>query len=184
VKWGAGGVLDDQGAACGGGGGGTLTHYINFDQCSAGETTNPGKAFWTVLALTAWDAGHWEFTKNTNADIFCSVRIPNTVAETPDAHVVIDLAANDATAGHTAAFKTCDNITTTLNLQVGALTCEATQNYTSTATAYANTELTFDINAAVVANQILVVNINQATGGANTANVIMPKPMLKIDLTQ
>jgi hypothetical protein len=150
-----------------------------FDQCSPGESSNAGNSFWSVVGFTNWDAGHWEFVLNTNADIYCSIRVPSNLTATP-AQIIIDLASADNVAGHTATFETCDALTTTRNPQVGSLTCAATQNYSSTTTAYAVTELAFNVQSSPTVDQILVVQIHQASGGANSANIFMYPPKLKV----
>lgn len=151
---------------------------IQFDQCTAGQTTNAGNSFWTVFAFTNWDAGHWEFVLNTNADLWCSVRVPSN--QTGTMQIIIDLSSADTTSGHTATFNTADACTSSLNPQVGALTAAATQNYSSTTTAYSNTELTFNVQSTCAIDQILVVQIHQASGGANTSNIFMQPPKLKV----
>lgn len=175
-------VTDDRtwfGGACAAGsssGGGA--NKIPFDQCTAGQTTNAGNSFWTVFAFTNWDAGHWEFVLNTAADVFCSVRVPSN--QTGTMQIILDLSSADTVNGHTATFNTADACTVSLNPQVGALTAAATQNYSSTTTAYSNTELTFNVQSTCAIDQILVVQIHQATGGTNTSNIIMQPPKLKV----
>lgn len=187
------GIVDDRtwfGAASGGGGGGSVfTTYIPFDQCTASQTSNQGNSFWTVGngttsgSFTNWDAGHWELKFGVTATIWCSVRIPHNVAGTPNASVILDPGSADNTAGHTSPLNICDNITTSLNLQVGTLTCSSVQNYTTTTTAYSVTELSFAVNATVAADQILVVKIFQNNTGNTTQDIVMPPPKLKIDQT-
>lgn len=151
---------------------------ISFDQCTAGQATNPGNAFWTVQNFSNWDSGHWEFVLNSVADVFCSVRIPSNSSGQP--HIIIDLSANDNTSGHTATFNTADSCTTLLNPNVVPLSTAASQTYTSTTTAYANTELNFLVQSTCAVDQILVVQIHQASGGTNTANIMMQPPKLKV----
>lgn len=152
---------------------------LSFDQCTSSQATNTGNSFWTVVSLTNWDFGHWEFVLNTNADIWCSIRVPSNTTSTP--HILLDPGSADTTNGHTATLKTCDVQTTSLNFQVGSLTCASTQNYSSTTTAYSVTELSFAVQSTVTAGQILVVDIKQASGGSNTSNVVMSPPKYKIN---
>src|SRR5207253_4288431 len=79
---------------------------LSFDQCTPGQTTNAGNSFWNVISFTNWDAGVWEFVKNSAADVWCSIRVPSSTTSTP--HILIDLFANDSTSGHTVQFQTCD----------------------------------------------------------------------------
>jgi hypothetical protein len=160
-----------------GGSGGADT--FPFDQCTASQTSNAGNSFWTVLGFTNWDVGHWEDKLNTNADIFCSIRVPSSTTSTP--HILLDPGSADTASGHTASLQTCDVQTTSLNLQAGTLTCASAQNYSSTTTAYSVTELSFAVQSTVTAGQILVVKIHQASGGTNTSNIVMPPPKYKIN---
>ena len=164
-----------SGSPISGGGG---ANKVQFDQCTAGQTANAGNSFWTVFAFTNWDAGHWEFVLNTNADVWCSVRVPSNKSGTMQ--IIVDLSSADTTSGHTATFNTADVCTSSLNPQVGALTAAATQNYSSTTTAFSNTELTFNVQSTCAIDQILVVKIHQASGGANTSNIFMQPPKLKV----
>jgi hypothetical protein len=156
----------------GGGGGGSGSTIFPFDQCSPAQVVNQGNSFWSVANLTNWDAGHWEFVLNTAADLYCSIRLPDTVTTTT-AHVILEMAANDATAGHTDAIQTCDNIITTGTIDVGALTCAANQDFTTTATAYQRVTLTYVVQASVAAGNILVVKIHQTQSAVVTANLFM-----------
>lgn len=164
----------------GGGGSATTTQYFELDHCGPGQTTNPGNSFFTTTSLT-WEAPHWEMVKNTAADIFCSIRIPHTVASTPNASIVLVLAANDGTAGHTDSFTTSDAMaTTSIN---PSLTSASAQNYTTTSTAYAPVTLTFAVQSTVAADNMLIVQIHQAASNSVTNNVFV-WPYLKIDVTE
>ena len=113
----------------------------------------------------------------TNADIFCSVRIPSNLSGTP--HVLLDFFSASASVGQTIVLDTCDATTASRNLNVGSLTCAATQNYVSTATAYANVELNFTVQSTAVIDQYLVLQIHQASGGA-AIQLMMEPPKLKV----
>lgn len=163
-------------------GAGTAVVNIPFDQCTPGQTANAGNSFFTTVAFTYWDAGVWEFVKNTAADIWCSVRVPHNLSGTTGS-VIADFAANDTTASHTVVFNIADVITTSLNLQTGTLTDSSTCTVTTTTTAYANTECTFAVHATLAADQILVVKIHQAASASVVNDVLMPPAMLQVTET-
>ena len=161
-----------------GSGTGSGANKTSFDQCSPGETTHPGNAAWTTTNFggSIWDAGHWEFVAGATADIFCSIRIPSNLNGTP--HIILDFFSANTTPSNTVAFSTCDATTTAQQLNVGSLTCAASQNYVPTATAYSMTELSFAVQSSPVVDQYLIVNIHQASGGSPT--VMMEPPKLKV----
>lgn len=174
-------TLPDQGFGIGGGGGGTtaITTLMPLENCTPDQT---GNSFYTVASLTNWFAGHWEFVTNQASFITCMVRIPHPLAVTPNASIVLELAANDGTAGHTASFQSCDiAITATASLNVGAPTCAANQLYTTTATAYSRVTLTYAVQSTVTADNLLVVKIATSTSGTQPTNNIFLYPYLKID---
>ena len=150
-----------------------------FDQCTPGQTANAGNSFWNVISLTNWDAGVWEFVKNSAADVWCSIRVPSSTSSTP--HILIDLFANDGTSGHTVQFQTCDVQTSSLNPQVGSLTCASNQTFTTTSTAYASSELSFAVQATVTAGQVLVVKIHQTASNSIANDTLMYPPKYKIN---
>jgi hypothetical protein len=167
----------------GGGGTGSAVVNVPFDSCVPAQTTNAGNSFLTVNPFTHADLGVWQFVLDTTADIFCYLRVPHNISGTAGT-VIVDLASSDTTGGHTAVFSTADNISAARNLNVTALTADATTcTYTTTTTAYANTECTFTVQATLAADQFYVVDIHQAASASVTSNVQMPAPMLQITET-
>jgi uncharacterized cupin superfamily protein len=167
----------------GGGGTGSAVVNVPFDSCVPAQTTNAGNSFLTVNPFTHADLGVWQFVLDTAADIFCYLRVPHNISGTAGT-VIVDLASSDTTGGHTAVFSTADNISTVRNLNVTALTADATTcTYTTTTTAYANTECTFTVQSTLAADQFYVVDIHQAASASVTSNVQMPAPMLQITET-
>lgn len=165
-------------AAAGGGSGGGA-NKTSFDECSPGQSANPGNSFWFVTPFTNWDGGTWQFLAGAAGDVWCLIRVPSNVTASP-MQIVLDLSAADNTAGHTATFNTADACSSSRNLQVGSLTAASTQLYTSTTTAYANNELSFNVQSSCAVDQYLVVQIHQAASGTNTNNILMPTPKLKV----
>jgi hypothetical protein len=141
-----------------------------LENCVPDQT---GNSFPEVVALTHWFNAHWEFARNTTTYINCEVFVSTAMTGST---LVIDVFSADSTAGHTANIQTCDAIMApTGSLQVGALTCAAQQVYTTTATAYQRTQLTFSVQSALVNNGILVVKIatSPTTGTPPTSDLLI-----------
>lgn len=139
-----------------------------LENCAPDQT---GNSFYNVTSLTNFFLGSWSFVFNTSTYITCMIFIPT--AQT-GATIVLDIAANDGTAGHTANFQTCDQVINSGTINVGALTCAANQTFTTTATAYNRVTLTFNVQSTLANNSILVVKIaTSTTGTAPTANLLV-----------
>ncbi|KKK68503.1 hypothetical protein LCGC14_2943410, partial [marine sediment metagenome] len=168
------------------GGDTTKTHYIELDCTTPQSSANQGNSFWTVTGLTDWDAGHWEFVLDVDGKIYCTTTIPNTLAGTPAAAIVLVTAAN-ATTGVTrlsvATFPPADGE----SLNPAALTSETAQDITVPATARLRKDVTFTLTNAPVALDFLIVEIFHEGAHANdtlAVNTELFKAWLKIDLTQ
>jgi hypothetical protein len=130
-----------------------------------------GFSGYSVAGLTNYQYGHWEYTFGQTSAIYCTVFIP---AAQTGATLVLDIAANDGTAGHTANFQTCDGVINAGTINIGALTCAANQAFTTTSTAYNRVTLTFNVQSTLSNNSILVVKIaTSTTGTAPTANLLV-----------
>ena len=151
-----------------GGGGGGGGGNPQLDNCTPDQT---GNSFYSVLPLTNYFNAHWELVFNTTTYFNCQVFIPT--AQT-GATLVLDIAANDGTAGHTASFQTCDGVINSGTINTGSLTCAGAQTFTTTSTAYNRVTLTFNVQSTLSNNSILVVKIGVSpTGTAPTANLIV-----------
>jgi hypothetical protein len=160
-----GGATCTLGGTCspvsGGGGNPTL------DNCTPDQT---GNSFYSVLALTEYFYAAWQFIPGNASYINCTVYVPTAQS---GATIVLDIAANDATAGHTANFQTCDGVINSGTINLGtALTCASAQTFTTTSTAYNRVTLTFNVQSTLSNGSILVVKIATATTGTQpTANM-------------
>jgi hypothetical protein len=126
---------------------------------------------YSAAGLTNYQYGHWEYTFAQASAIYCTVFIP---AAQTGATLVLDIAANDGTAGHTANFQTCDGVINSGTINIGALTCAANQAFTTTSTAYTRVTLTFNVQSTLSNNSILVVKIaTSTTGTAPVANMLL-----------
>lgn len=147
-------------------GGNTWANFISsglgnpgLEHCTPDET---GNSFYIPIALTNYFFGHWEFIFNTNTYINCMIYIPTSQV---GATIVLDIEANDATAGHTANFQTCDQVINSGTINIGALTCAANQTFTTTTTAYNKVSLTFNVQSTLSNGSILVIKIATSTTG-------------------
>jgi hypothetical protein len=161
---------------------GTAVVNVPFDKCVPAQTTNAGNSGLIVNPFTNADLGVWYFILDTAADVYCYLRVPHNLSGTTGT-ILVDLASADTTSGHTAVFHTADNISAARNLNVGTLTAASNCTYTSTTTAYANTECSFTVQSTLAADQYLVVDIHQAASASVTSNIQMAPPMLQITET-
>ena len=118
-------------------------------------TSLSGNSFFSVLGLTDWDVGHWEFLKDVEGKIYGVVRVPATYIS--GGVIRLAIAAN-ATSGVT-------------RLQIGTkavadgeslnptLTDETAQDITVPGTAYLRKDVTFTLTETLAANDLLIVEI-------------------------
>jgi hypothetical protein len=158
----------------------TTTHYIPLEAC---EPDQSGYSFYTVASQTNWFEGHWEMVAGQASAIYCRVRIPHTVASTPAANLILTISASDSTAGHTAGFQTCDNVVST-TINVGALSCAATQVFTTTGTSFSPVTLSFPAQSTVAADEFLVVKIATSVNGTSPGANMHVWPYLEINETE
>ena len=163
------------------------TIQIPIDLRNPGVTLVPGNAFWTVLGLTAWDAGHWQFVKDVHGSVFGIVRIPANVAGTPNAKVKLVIAAN-ATSGVTRLDVLHLAVQTKHveeNLNPAALTSIGEQDVTVPGTAYEALEVSFTLAAAPVAEDELLIQIFHHGDHGNDSlavNTLLIDAFLEIDV--
>jgi len=139
-----------------------------LDNCTPDET---GNSFYSVTSLSNYFSAAWQFIFNTATYINCTVYVP---AAQTGATIVLDIAANDATAGHTASFQTCDGVINSGTINTGSLSCAAAQTFTTTSTAYNRVSLTFSVQSTLGNGSLLVLKILTSTSGtAPTANMLV-----------
>jgi hypothetical protein len=151
-----------------------LTTVLPFEHCT--PDTSGFVSLTTPITFTNWFATAWEFQPSHTYGMFCDVMIPTTLTPGSTAQVLLYIAANDATAGHTANFQSSDVAVaaTSGNLQVGTLTSSSALPYTTTSTAYQQVLLTFAVNSSLSAGQKLIVKIGTSgTGTPPAANMIV-----------
>lgn len=131
---------------------------------------NQGNSFTNVLGLTAYEASIWEFLKDVDGKIFGFVPIPANMAATPNAAIILSLAAN-ATSGVTRFSVATARVADGATFNVSSITSETAIDTTVPGTAYFRKDVTFPAsgNLAVtpVANDIFVVQIYHEGAHAN-----------------
>jgi hypothetical protein len=147
-----------------------------LDNCTPDQS---GFTFYSVTSLTNYFDASWVFCASTSTCtgftgspyINCTIYVPTAAT---GATIVLDIAANDGTAGHTANFQTCDGVINSGTINTGSLTCAAAQTFTTTSTAYNRVTLTFNVQSTLSNGSILVVKIlTSTTGTAPTANMLV-----------
>lgn len=171
----------------GGGGDTTKTWRIELDCTTPQSSANQGNSFWTVSGLTDWDAGHWEFVLDVDGKIYCTTTIPVSIAATPNAGIILAIAAN-ATSGVTRLNVGLNALADGETFNPSALTDSTAQDITVPATARLRDDITFTASfPTLAAGDILIVEIfHEGVNVADTlaVNTEMYKAWLRIDLTQ
>jgi hypothetical protein len=160
------------------------TVRIPLDLRNPQVSANGGNSFWTVGGLTAWDAGHWEFAKSVQGNIFGVALIPHNLAVTPNASIIVSLAAN-ATTGVAVVQASTSPVANAASFNPASLTAESAQNITMPATAYLRKDVTFTLTNAPAADNILIVEIlHNGTNGSETlaANLLLFEAVIQLDL--
>lgn len=136
------------------------------------------------MGLTAWDAGHWEFVKDVVGDVFGIVAVPHSINATPNAKIVLELAAN-ATSGVTTMGVASKNVADGGSLNPASLTAETDVDVTVPATAYLRKEVSFTLTNAPAADDILIVRVRHngtATNDTLAVNTLLISAYLQVDL--
>lgn len=119
-------------------------------------SANQGNSFWTVLGLTDWDAGHWEFVKDVDGKVHGYVHVPPDYSS--GGSLILSIAAN-ATSGVTRLNVATKAIADGESLNPAALTDETAQDITVPATAYLQKIVTFSLAETLSANDFLIVEV-------------------------
>ena len=127
-------------------------------------SANAGNSFFSVLALTDWDAGHWEFVKDVDGKIYGVVKVP------PDylsgGAIKMSIAAN-ATTGVTRLVVGSKAVADGETLNPGSLTDETAQDITVPGTAYFRKVVSFTLTETLAASDLLIVEIYHNGAHAN-----------------
>jgi len=133
------------------------------------ESSLQGNSFFTVLGLTSWDAGHWEFKNGVDGKIYGVVAIPKNVAATPNASLFLLLGAN-ATTGNIRVQVSDKNAAVGSTLNPSSLTAETAQTVTVPGTARNRFDVQFILTNPPSADDFLIVEIFR--NGANVVDTL------------
>jgi hypothetical protein len=122
-------------------------------------------SFPTMYLLTGYQPYLWEFVKDVDGYVFWQVRVPDGLAATPNAKVVLEIIAN-ATSGVTRLGVSSKNAADGATMNA-ALTVETEQDITVPGTAYLRKKVSFTLTNAPAAGDLLYGNIKHAGAHAN-----------------
>lgn len=131
------------------------------------STSLAGNAFFTVLGLTDWDAGHWEFVKDVDGKIYGNVLVPTNVTA---ATLRLVIAAN-ATSGVTRLNVGYAAIANNESLNPSALTDSTAQDITVPGTAYLRKDVTFSLTGLAGADLVVVELFHEGSHANDTLAV-------------
>jgi hypothetical protein len=119
----------------------------------------------TVTFLSNWYAYLWTFIKDVDGFVSWQVRVPDSLAATPNAKIVYEIIAN-ATSGVTRLISYSKNAADGAAMNA-ALTAETAQDITVPGTAYLRKKVTFTLTNAPAAGDILYGAFGHAGAHAN-----------------
>lgn len=156
-------------AAEAGVGGGSGARAYALQLTTPRVTSLSGNSFWSTIALTDWDAGHWEFVKDVDGKLYGQVIVPPSYVS--GGVIRLAIAAN-ATSGVTRLGVGTKAVADTESLNPGALTDETKQDITVPGTAYLRKDVTFTLTETLAASDLLVVEIfHEGSHGNDTLAV-------------
>lgn len=124
-------------------------------------SSGAGNVFWTVVGLTAYDLGHWQFLK-ADGKLYGQVAVPKNLSATPNAKIVLAFGAN-ATSGAVRWQVSTKSVADGASMNPSSLTAETAQNITVPGTARLRKDVTFpasgNLAETIAADRILIVEI-------------------------
>lgn len=127
--------------------------------------SNAGNSFFSVLGLTNYDAGHWEFLKDVDGKAFGYCAVPHNLAGTPNASIRLVTAYNATSGVSRWSVSTKDPADgETVNV---SFTAETAQDITVPGTAYLRKDVSFTLTNPPAADDLLVVQIFHEGAHAN-----------------
>lgn len=137
----------------GGGGSGTKAYPIQL--LNPRTTSLSGNSFFTVLGLTDWDAGHWEFLLDVEGKVYGIVRVPPSYVS--GGSIKLEIGAN-ATTGVTRLVVATKAVADGESMNP-TLTDETAQDITVPGTAYLRKTVTFSLTETLAASDLLIVEV-------------------------
>lgn len=144
-----------------------------------------GNAFFTVKALTSWDAGIVEFVKDVNGKYYGFVHVPSNLAATPNPAIILSIAAN-TTSGVTRLNCGYAAVTNTGSFNPGSLTSDTAQDVTVPGTLRQRKDVTFTgLPTLTVDNKLIVELFHNGTNGNDTLgeNTELYDAVLRVDIS-
>lgn len=161
----------------------TQTTRIPIQLHTARASTLAGNSFWTVAAMTDYDWGRWEFVQDVEGKVYGSVMVPTNVAATPDAKVILVIAAN-ATSGVTRLQVGVKDVSDAESLNP-TLVDETAQDVTVPGTAYLRKDVEFNLTTDPAGEDILIVEVFHDGDHANdtlAVNTLLLGAYLEVDI--
>ena len=157
-----------------------ITTVLGPADCTSDET---GNVVYSPVAMThGFDAG-WRFGAGLAGTVYCAVYVPHAIAGTPAGKIVLDIRSADSTASHTANFLTGDFIFTSSGTWDGSFSTAANQTFTTTATAWANTRLTYTVQSTLAADGLMRIEVVSSTTGTPPASDMWVTIRFQVDQT-
>lgn len=143
----------------------TQTRRVPITLTNPIVASSAGNAFFTVLGLTDWDAGHWEFVKDVGGKIYGFAQIPQALAATGGT-IGVAIAAS-ATSGVTRLNVAVKAVADGESLDPSSLTDHTAQDITVPGTALLRKDVSFTLTEALAAGDLLIVEIFHDGAHAN-----------------
>ena len=152
------------------------------------QGANPGNCFPAVSTLTAWEEWHWQFLKDVKGKLYGTIDVPKNLATTPNAKIVLDLAAN-ASSGVTRMQVSVKAIADGESKNPSSLTSELAQDITVPGTVRLRKLVTFpasgSLSETIVGADLLIVEIyheGDHTNDTLTVNTELNGAYLEVDV--
>jgi len=164
-----------------------VTVQIPIDLAVPKASALAGNSYWLPVALTAADKAFWHFLKDVEGKVWGKVRIPVSIAGTPNAKIKLVICAN-ATSGVTridVLHKAIQTKATGESLNPASLTSIGAQDITVPATAYDALEVSFTVSETLAAEDELEVEIFHDGDHANdtlAVTTLLFDAFLEIDI--
>jgi hypothetical protein len=147
-----------------------VTVRIPIDLRNPRVSSLAGNTWWAVIGHTAWDAGHWRFNGDVDGKVYGLVPVPKNLDTTPNAKIVLVIAAN-ATTGVTRLSIRTKAIADAESFNPASLTAETAQDITVPATARLRKDVIFpstgNLTETVAADDLLIVELFHEGAHAN-----------------
>ena len=139
---------------------------IPIDVRTPRVTTLAGNSFFTVVGLTAWDAGHWQFVKDVDGKIYGTAIVDLQGGSFSSAQVRLIQAWN-ATTGVSRMSVGYDSPADAATLNPAALTAISAQDITVPATARLRKDVVFTGLTGLAQDDVIIFEMFHEGAHAN-----------------